>query len=202
MRVAVLREAAGDGVLGTLVNFGNHVELLWDRNFQLTADVAGYARRGLARGLDYDGALYKPGLGGTEHRGVGPPGTPRLGASQELPRGNLGAVVAESANDGEILAVLPKLRIETRRAASRQMLARSESRHGVRGAQLAEHADDPRVVDVVLPAIAVGLDRIDVEAHDVAVGSEPVEPRRREHRLGPDPDRGPGVPPVGAHAQR
>jgi hypothetical protein len=65
LRVAVLREAAGPGVLGTLVNFGNHVELLWDRNFQLTADVAGYARRGLARGLDYDGTLYKPGLGGT-----------------------------------------------------------------------------------------------------------------------------------------
>jgi hypothetical protein len=52
-------------VLGTLVNFGNHVELLWDRNFELTADVAGWARRGLDRGLDYDGALYKPGLGGT-----------------------------------------------------------------------------------------------------------------------------------------
>lgn len=65
LRVAVLREAAGGGVLGTLVNFGNHVELLWDRNFQLTADVAGYARRGLARGLDYDGDLFRPGLGGS-----------------------------------------------------------------------------------------------------------------------------------------
>jgi len=65
IRVALLREAAGSGVLGTLVNFGNHVELLWDRNFQLTADIAGYARRGIASGLDYDGTLYKPGLGGT-----------------------------------------------------------------------------------------------------------------------------------------
>ena len=65
IRVAVLREAAGDAVLGTLLNFGNHVELLWDRNFELTADVAGYARRGLARGLDYDGELFRPGLGGT-----------------------------------------------------------------------------------------------------------------------------------------
>jgi hypothetical protein len=64
LRVAILREAAGEGVLGTLLNFGNHVELLWDRNFLLTADVAGYARRGLAGGLDYDGALYRPGLGG------------------------------------------------------------------------------------------------------------------------------------------
>ncbi|MEN8159086.1 MAG: hypothetical protein ABFS41_03330 [Myxococcota bacterium] len=65
LRVAILREAEGDGVLGSLVNFGNHVELLWDRNFQLTADVAGYARRGLAGGLDYDGTLHRPGLGGT-----------------------------------------------------------------------------------------------------------------------------------------
>src|SRR5262245_32674936 len=65
LRVAVLREAAGPGVIGTLVNFGNHVELLWNKNFQLTADVAGYARRGLSRGLDYDGTLFKPGRGGT-----------------------------------------------------------------------------------------------------------------------------------------
>ncbi len=65
LRVAILREAEGDGVLGSLLNFGNHVELLWDRNFQLTADVAGYARRGLAGGLDYDGTLHRAGLGGT-----------------------------------------------------------------------------------------------------------------------------------------
>jgi hypothetical protein len=64
IRVALVREAAGGAVLGTLLNFGNHVELLWDRNFQLTADVAGYARRGLAAGLDYDGTLHRPGLGG------------------------------------------------------------------------------------------------------------------------------------------
>ena len=65
LRVALLREAKGEAVLGTLLNFGNHVELLWNRNLELTADIAGYARRGLARGLDYDGALFKPGLGGT-----------------------------------------------------------------------------------------------------------------------------------------
>jgi len=65
VRVAILRQAAGPGVLGTLVNFGNHVELLWDRNYQLTADIAGYARRGLSGGLDYDGTLLRPGLGGT-----------------------------------------------------------------------------------------------------------------------------------------
>ena len=65
LRVAIVLRAGGGDVLGTLVNFGNHVELLWDHNFQLTADVAGWTRRGLDRGLDYDGTLYKPGLGGT-----------------------------------------------------------------------------------------------------------------------------------------
>jgi hypothetical protein len=65
VRVAILREAAGPRVIGTLVNFGNHPELLWNLNLQLTADIVGYARRGIAGGLDYDGSLYKPGLGGT-----------------------------------------------------------------------------------------------------------------------------------------
>jgi len=65
LRVAIVTRAGGDDVLGTLVNFGNHVELLWDHNLELTADVAGWARRGLDLGLDYDGARYKSGLGGT-----------------------------------------------------------------------------------------------------------------------------------------
>jgi hypothetical protein len=65
LRVAIVTRAGGDDVLGTLVNFGNHVELAWDRNFELSADVAGWARRGLDAGLVYDRALYKAGLGGT-----------------------------------------------------------------------------------------------------------------------------------------
>jgi hypothetical protein len=65
LRVALVTRAGGGDVLGTLLNFGNHPELLWDRNFELSADVAGWARRGLDAGLVYDRALYKPGLGGT-----------------------------------------------------------------------------------------------------------------------------------------
>jgi hypothetical protein len=65
LRVAIVTRAGGDDVLGTLLNFGNHVELTWDRNFELTADVAGWARRGLDSGLVYDRALYREGLGGT-----------------------------------------------------------------------------------------------------------------------------------------
>lgn len=63
-RVVVVRAAKGERVLGTLLNFGNHVELLWDRNIELTADVAGYARRALETGLEGDGALFREGLGG------------------------------------------------------------------------------------------------------------------------------------------
>jgi len=48
-----------------LVNFGIHVELAWDKNLELTADVAGYLRRGLSEGIYYDDQLFKPGLGGT-----------------------------------------------------------------------------------------------------------------------------------------
>lgn len=70
LRVAIVRardreERGEQRVLGTLLNFGVHPEVLWDRNFALSADVAGWARRGLDLGLDYDGALFAPGLGGT-----------------------------------------------------------------------------------------------------------------------------------------
>ncbi|MBW2242419.1 MAG: hypothetical protein JRH01_10565 [Deltaproteobacteria bacterium] len=63
---AVIVRRPGDGtVIGTLLNFAVHVESLWDRNLELTADVAGYARRGVSAGLDYDGELFRRGLGGT-----------------------------------------------------------------------------------------------------------------------------------------
>jgi len=52
-------------IIGTLVNFGIHVELAWDKNLELTADVAGYLRKGISEGIYYDNELFKPGLGGT-----------------------------------------------------------------------------------------------------------------------------------------
>jgi hypothetical protein len=65
VRAAIVTRAGGGDVLGTLVNFGVHPELLWDRNFELSADVAGWARRGLDTGLVYERKLQRPGLGGT-----------------------------------------------------------------------------------------------------------------------------------------
>ncbi|MDP7389891.1 MAG: hypothetical protein QF806_07135, partial [Pseudomonadales bacterium] len=58
-------QRADGSVIGTLINFGIHVELAWDRNLWLTADIAGYLRQGVSDGIYYDGELLKPGLGGT-----------------------------------------------------------------------------------------------------------------------------------------
>ena len=62
---ALMFQRADGSVIGTLVNFGIHVELAWDRNLLLTADIAGYLRQGVSDGIYYDGELLKPGLGGT-----------------------------------------------------------------------------------------------------------------------------------------
>ncbi|MCE7999804.1 MAG: hypothetical protein HEP70_13170 [Rhodobiaceae bacterium] len=64
IRVLMLKREDGS-VIGTLVNYGMHVELAWDRNLSFTADLAGYLRRGVSNGLDYDGEIVRPGIGGT-----------------------------------------------------------------------------------------------------------------------------------------
>jgi hypothetical protein len=64
IRVLMLKRN-DDSVIGTLVNYGMHVELAWDKNLSFTADLAGYLRRGLSTGLEYEGEIVRPGLGGT-----------------------------------------------------------------------------------------------------------------------------------------
>ena len=64
IRVLMLKRS-DNSVIGTLVNYGMHVELAWDKNLSFTADLAGYLRRGLSTGLDYDGEIVRPGIGGT-----------------------------------------------------------------------------------------------------------------------------------------
>ena len=69
IRVLMLKrpnsDEGDDSVIGTLVNYGMHVELAWDKNLSFTADLAGYLRRGLSTGLEYDGEIVRPGIGGT-----------------------------------------------------------------------------------------------------------------------------------------
>jgi hypothetical protein len=62
---ALLFRRPDQTIIGTLVNFGIHVELAWDKNLLLTSDIAGYLRRGISQGIFYDEELRMPGLGGT-----------------------------------------------------------------------------------------------------------------------------------------
>ena len=62
---AVLFNRPDGSIIGSLINFGIHVELTWDKNLELTSDVAGYLRRGISDGIYYENQLIKPGLGGT-----------------------------------------------------------------------------------------------------------------------------------------
>ena len=62
---AILFNRPDGSIIGSLINFGIHVELTWDKNLEITSDVAGYLRRGVSEGIYYDDQLIKPGLGGT-----------------------------------------------------------------------------------------------------------------------------------------
>ena len=62
---AILFSRTDGAIIGSLINFGIHVELTWDKNLEITADVAGYLRKGVSEGIYYDDQLIKSGLGGT-----------------------------------------------------------------------------------------------------------------------------------------
>ena len=62
---AILFNRPDGSIIGSLINFGIHVELTWDKNLELTADVAGYLRKGISEGIYYDDQLIRTGLGGT-----------------------------------------------------------------------------------------------------------------------------------------
>ena len=62
---AILFSRPDGSIIGSLINFGIHVELTWDKNLELTSDVAGYLRRGVSEGIYYNNQLIRAGLGGT-----------------------------------------------------------------------------------------------------------------------------------------
>ena len=62
---ALLFRRPDQSVIGTVVNFGIHVELAWDKNLLLTSDIAGYLRKGVSEGIYYGEELHLTGLGGT-----------------------------------------------------------------------------------------------------------------------------------------
>lgn len=55
----------GDRVIGQIVTWANHPEVLWSRNLEVTADYVGYLRDGIDKGLRYGGKVARPGTKGT-----------------------------------------------------------------------------------------------------------------------------------------
>ncbi|HYX32532.1 MAG TPA: hypothetical protein VE954_05415 [Oligoflexus sp.] len=60
---AQFRDSGTGAVLGTLVNFGNHVETLWSGNTSLTADYPGFLRDALKSGIQLNGQTVLEGTG-------------------------------------------------------------------------------------------------------------------------------------------
>jgi len=55
----------GDRVIGQIVTWANHPEVLWSRNLEITADYVGYLRDGIDKGLRYGSTVARPGTKGT-----------------------------------------------------------------------------------------------------------------------------------------
>jgi hypothetical protein len=64
--VSVLRfsKVDSDQTLGMLVTWSNHPEVLWNANTAITSDYVHYLREGIEKGIVYDGATLKNGVGG------------------------------------------------------------------------------------------------------------------------------------------
>ncbi len=58
------RSIVDDQVLGTLVNWSNHVETLWDQNLGMSADFVHYLRKGISEGIGDGENTMVPKQGG------------------------------------------------------------------------------------------------------------------------------------------
>lgn len=65
LRLMLFTHASNQGVLGSVVGWGNHPETPWSRNTEITADFPGALREALEDGIVQDGKIVVPGLGGT-----------------------------------------------------------------------------------------------------------------------------------------
>jgi hypothetical protein len=64
IRVMHFTNPTNGATIGTIVNWGDHPETPWGRNTEITADYCGYLRDALERGVEQDGRVLEPGLGG------------------------------------------------------------------------------------------------------------------------------------------
>lgn len=54
-----------DSVFGIFMNWGNHPETVGSDNLMITADFCHYWIKGLEEGIQYEGKILRPGIGGT-----------------------------------------------------------------------------------------------------------------------------------------
>lgn len=64
IRVMHFTRPATGATIGSLVGWADHPETPWGQNTELTADFPGYLRDALERGIQVDGRVVEPGLGG------------------------------------------------------------------------------------------------------------------------------------------
>ncbi len=65
LRVLHFTDPDDGRTLGSIVGWANHPETPWAGNTEITADFPGFLRDALADGIEVDGELRLPGLGGT-----------------------------------------------------------------------------------------------------------------------------------------
>jgi hypothetical protein len=64
LRLIQALDAEADTTLGVLVSWANHPETLWSKNLLITSDFPHYVRESLEKGIEHNGELRAPGLGG------------------------------------------------------------------------------------------------------------------------------------------
>jgi hypothetical protein len=64
IRVLQFRHPSTGATIGTLVGWADHPETPWGDNTEITADFPGYLRDALEKGVEENGKIVEPGLGG------------------------------------------------------------------------------------------------------------------------------------------
>lgn len=65
IRLMHFTNPTNDATLGSIVSWASHPETVWSKNTEITADYPGYLRDVLEKGVEQNGVLLEPGLGGT-----------------------------------------------------------------------------------------------------------------------------------------
>lgn len=64
IRVMHFTTPTNGATIGSIVGWADHPETVWSRNTEVTADFPGYLRDTLENGVQHDGVILEPGIGG------------------------------------------------------------------------------------------------------------------------------------------